>query len=93
MVNEQSANEKAIVPIDGNSQLALPLEIVNRGLDIATRLEYQRNIQIYKKPIRSFAIDHKFGFIDFSKSGKFAAIVEAQSNPRLFVVDIDNGNI
>jgi WD40 repeat protein len=90
MDNEHSPNEKAIVPIDGNRQLALPSEIVNRGLDIAARVEYQRNIQLYQKPISSFAITNGPGFIDFSKNAKFVAIVEAQSNPRLFIVDIDN---
>jgi WD40 repeat protein len=72
MDNEHSPDEKAIVPVDVNKQLALPPEIVNRGLDMAAKLEYQRNIQRYQKPLRYFSAPQSFGCIDFSRNGQYA---------------------
>jgi WD40 repeat protein len=95
---DDSQNGNAIIPEDKDRQLSVPSEIANRGLQLVARIELQRNIQKYQKPIRYFpGIDDR-SRINFSKNGCYAAIFclpSSQGNPRskeLIIWDVNTGS-
>ena len=85
--------ERIVVSQPSEEIQSTQAEIVTHKQKIVARPKRQRRIQLYQKPVHSFVIAHGSRFIDFSKNGKFAAIVEAQPNPKLFIVDIYKGSI
>jgi WD40 repeat protein len=94
MTNDDSIKDGAIIPEDKNRQLSLPSEMVNRGLQIASKIESQRNIQKYQKPIRYFPGTHARSLIDFSNDGKTALITaNSTDNPDLIIWNVTNGAI
>jgi WD40 repeat protein len=92
MTDNNSIKDGSIIPEDKNRQLSLPAEMVNRGLEIASRIEFQSNIQKYQKPIRYFSGTRARSLIDFSKDGKVALITaNSNDNPDLIIWNVSNG--
>lgn len=81
-------NLNAIIPADSNKSLSLPVEMVNRGLVLATKLELKRNIQNYQTPSKQCPGSYTPACVSFSKNGKFALITgygKRVSSPCLIV--------
>jgi WD40 repeat protein len=95
---DNSRNGNAIIPEDKDRQLSLPSELANRGLQLAARIELQRNIQKYQKSIRYFPGFDDRSRMNFSKNGGFAAIYcspSGQGDPRskeLVIWDVNTGS-
>ncbi len=97
---DDSRTSNAIIPEDKNKQLSLPSEMVNRGLRLADRIEFQQKIQKYQKPVCCFPGIQAPSCIDFSKNGEHAAITHFGNlhapgivNPELIISDITRENI
>jgi WD40 repeat protein len=91
-MDNHSTTDGAIIPEEKNGQLSLPSETVHRGLKIASRIEFQRDLQKYQKPIRYFSGTNARSLIDFSKDGKVALITaNGIDNPDLIIWDVTNG--
>jgi WD40 repeat protein len=92
MKNDQPVNNKVIAVSESNRQLSLPSEIVSRGIDLAARIESQRGIKKYQRPIRYFPGIHAPSCIDFSRNGRFAAITSYagydNADPDLLIWDV-----
>jgi WD40 repeat protein len=91
-MDNHSTTDGAIIPEEKNGQLSLPSEAVHRGLKIASRIEFQRNLQKFQKPIRYFPGTNARSLIDFSKDGKVALITaNSNDNPDLLIWNVDDG--
>lgn len=97
-MDDDFRNGNVILPEDNNRQLTLPSEMTSRGLQLAARIELQRNIEKYQKPIRYFPGFDERSRINFSRNGGFAAIYFFLSihgdlrNTDLLIWDVNTGS-
>jgi WD40 repeat protein len=85
----------AIIPADSHRSLLLPVEMVNRGLVLATRLELKRNIQDFQTPLRQCPGSYTPACVKFSKNGQFALITgygKHVSSPSLILWNAIDGS-
>lgn len=98
-MTDQSRPETTLVPTASDKQLALPSQLISRGLALATRIEHQQGLQKYQRPIRYYAGLHALSRIAFSKDGKFAAITggdvssSSESLEDVIIWNVLNGDI
>jgi WD40 repeat protein len=93
MDDDHSPTDTEMVPEEVHRQLSLPSEMVNRGLELAIRLERQQGIEKYKKPILKFPGLLNRSCINFSSNGEFAAITshgKQRDNPGLVIWNVVN---
>ena len=93
MADDHSPTDYGIIPEDTNRQLSLPSEMVNRGLELAIRIERHQGIEKYKKPILKFPGLLNGSCISFSRNGELAAITsygKQKDNPGLVIWNVVN---
>ncbi len=82
-----------LIPEDKDRRLSLPSEMVDRGLELAIRVERQHGIEKYRKPILKFPSLLNRSCVNFSKNGEFAAITShgrQKDNPGLVIWNMVN---
>lgn len=88
MSKNDPPDPNAIIPAAPIISLALPAEMINRGLVLATKLELKHHIKNYQAPLKQCEGSYTLACVSFSKNGLSALITgygKQASSPTLVV--------